>query len=47
MPAGAASLAAADSLGIGSGEGTRTPDTRIMIPLLYQLSYSATVGRAR
>lgn len=25
----------------GSGEGNRTPDTRIMIPLLYQLSYPA------
>ena len=27
--------------GFGSGGGTRTPDPRIMIPLLYQLSYSA------
>ena len=25
----------------GSGGGTRTPDTGIMIPLLYQLSYTA------
>jgi hypothetical protein len=25
----------------GSGGGTRTPDPWIMIPLLYQLSYSA------
>ena len=25
----------------GSGRGSRTPDTRIMIPPLYQLSYSA------
>ncbi len=27
---------------IGDGGGTRTHDRRIMIPLLYQLSYSAT-----
>ena len=27
----------------GSGAGIRTPDLRIMIPLLYQLSYAATV----
>jgi hypothetical protein len=26
----------------GGGAGTRTPDTGIMIPLLYQLSYTAT-----
>src|SRR6478735_8238953 len=26
----------------GGGGGTRTPDTGIMIPLLYQLSYTAT-----
>lgn len=26
---------------IGGGAGTRTPDTGIMIPLLYQLSYTA------
>ncbi len=25
----------------GGGAGTRTPDTGIMIPLLYQLSYTA------
>ena len=25
----------------GSGGGTRTPGTRIMIPLLYHLSYAA------
>lgn len=29
----------------GGGAGTRTPDTGIMIPLLYQLSYTATVER--
>ena len=23
-----------------AGEGSRTPDTRIMIPMLYQLSYA-------
>ncbi len=28
----------------GSGGGSRTPDTRIMIPLLYQLSYTAAGG---
>ncbi len=28
----------------GSGGGIRTPDTRIMIPLLYQLSYTAGEG---
>lgn len=28
------------TLKIGTGAGTRTPDTRIMIPLLYQLSYT-------
>jgi hypothetical protein len=26
-----------------SGAGIRTPDTRIMIPLLYQLSYAAEI----
>jgi hypothetical protein len=31
---------------VGSGGGTRTPDPWIMIPLLYQLSYSAA-GRSR
>ncbi len=31
----------------GGGAGTRTPDTGIMIPLLYQLSYTATCGRFR
>jgi hypothetical protein len=30
----------------GGGAGTRTPDTGIMIPLLYQLSYTATSGIA-
>ena len=30
----------------GGGAGTRTPDTGIMIPLLYQLSYTATGGFA-
>jgi hypothetical protein len=30
----------------GGGAGTRTPDTGIMIPLLYQLSYTATNGIA-
>gem|GEM_PF-5916680 len=29
----------------GSGGGPRTPDTRIMIPLLYQLSYAAMIPR--
>lgn len=29
----------------GSGGGTRTPDTGIMIPPLYQLSYAAGVAR--
>ena len=28
----------------GSGGGTRTPDTRIMIPPFNQLSYSAPIG---
>jgi hypothetical protein len=28
----------------GGGAGTRTPDTEIMILLLYQLSYTATFG---
>ena len=28
----------------GSGRGIWTPDLRIMIPLLYQLSYSATLN---
>ena len=27
----------------GDGGGIRTPDPRIMIPLLYQLSYTATL----
>ncbi len=27
----------------GSGRGARTPDQWIMIPLLYQLSYAATL----
>ena len=27
----------------GDGGGIRTPDPRIMIPLLYQLSYTATI----
>ena len=31
--------------GSGGGEGIRTPDTRIMIPLLYQLSYTAPSKR--
>ena len=30
---------------IGTGAGTRTPDPRIMIPLLYQLSYTGTDGK--
>ena len=30
--------------GFGSGGGDRTPDTWIMIPPLYQLSYSAIMG---
>lgn len=30
-------------LDFGSGGGNRTPDTRIMIPLLYRLSYSAKI----
>ena len=29
---------------IGGGAGTRTPDTEIMILLLYQLSYTAREG---
>src|SRR3970040_27934 len=29
---------------IGGGAGIRTPDQGIMIPLLYQLSYTATEG---
>lgn len=29
---------------IGTGAGTRTPDPRIMIPLLYQLSYTGTAA---
>ncbi len=28
----------------GGGGGIRTPDTGIMIPLLYQLSYTADDG---
>src|SRR5262249_18130388 len=32
---------------IGGGAGTRTPDTEIMILLLYQLSYTATRAAAR
>jgi hypothetical protein len=28
----------------GGGGGIRTPDTGIMIPLLYQLSYTAVNG---
>jgi hypothetical protein len=30
-----------------SGGGARTPDTRIMIPLLYQLSYTAKTSREK
>ena len=30
-----------------SGGGARTPDTRIMIPLLYQLSYTAKTSRKK
>jgi hypothetical protein len=30
----------------GGGAGTRTPDTGIMIPLLYQLSYTAPKSEA-
>ena len=30
---------------IGSGRGDRTPDTWIMIPPLYHLSYSAIVDK--
>ncbi len=29
-------------IGIGSGGGIRTPDARLMSPLLYHLSYTAT-----
>ncbi len=29
----------------GTGDWTRTSDTRIMIPLLYQLSYAGTTHK--
>ena len=38
---GARALLALES---GGGAGTRTPDTEIMILLLYQLSYNARIG---
>jgi hypothetical protein len=31
---------------IGGGGGYRTPDPRLMSPLLYQLSYTAKLARA-
>ena len=41
---GSTRLRRAGGRDVGGGAGTRTPDTEIMILLLYQLSYAAANG---